>query len=500
MTATSLLLRIYRITILRGGGLVLTLVLTALQAAAFGTGPAGDAFHLVRQSLASLTSGAEVGIQKLLVPYFVHKGGGAAARRRLLIWLGGGGLIFALVLALLAPVLLRWIAPGFDAARQDIAVVIFRVLVFGLPAYALTAVMASQAFAERRFSLATFAGLLPRVFGVLAFAVFGFSLTAYGLAGWLLAGMMAMLVLVWGSRIWHRDAATALDTSQSPLQTLTKGRVAAIVIIILTQVLLTWSNGFLASLGPAGSAAILFLSLRLISAVPALANSAVSTVYYTEFAHAAAQDTSADTDARATQVGASLATSAFFILPFCGLLFVAADPIIGLLLERGNFTAQDRVHMATLVPVIAPMLIFNALFGALQNSVLADTSAPAFRIVSVTAAVALALRIGFGLALVPTLGLVGLAIALLSSAAGQALMILWMTFNDHRGAFSGILARRLRTITLCALAASLVGYGSVAVALPLAVTIGAFGLGYLGLAVVLRVPEAYQILPARLRG
>lgn len=474
--------RIFRVTLLKGAGLAATLVVTLLQAAAFGAGPAADAFHLIRQTMASLTSAIEGGIQKLLVPWYLREGSGRAGRSPLIPMAFLVSLMLAAAIALAAPWVVRLIAPGFDADRAQIAVLVLRVLAFALPCYVMTAILASAAHAGRRFSVAAFAALLPRLAALLGFLMLGLTLSVVDMALWFLGGMIAMLVVL-AVVSWRRATSPLAMSPGSGPKLITGPRLAAIVVFFATQVVLTWANGFLASLGATGTAALFFLTLRLLNAAPGLANTAVSTVYYTEYASDALQGQAGRT---ATLIG-SLSASAFFVFPVMAVLVALAEPLVRLIFLRGAFGAEDAELMALALRILAPTLLINGVVAMLYTSAMADPATRLLRLTLRTGAVSLILRLAFGLVLVDSFGLLGLAVAVVASGLGQMALLLADTWALHGAAFCRDLWARLSRIALASLAAGVAGFASQGLGLGPALAV--FTVTFLATAGVLNVPE-----------
>lgn len=442
---------IFRVAAVRVVGLGLTVGLAMLQAAAFGSGPAGDAFHLIRQTVASTTSAIESGLQKLFVPHFVAKGGDGAQAGRVLVLILLASAAVSLLLWIAAPWVVTIMAPGFDEGRAETATQLFRILVFALPCYAVTSILTSRSFAGRKFTFASAATLLPRVFALVGFALAGLALDARHLTAWLLAGMVAMglvmLVQWWRS---PRAAPPRLDAA-SPM---TLNRTLAIAVFFFMQVLLTWSAGFLASFAAAGTTALLFLSLRLLNVVPALGNTAVSTVYFTEYAHDAL-DRNAQ---RAQTMQASLSASALFVLPVMSLILFSAEDLVRLVMERGAFTARDSALMAEFMRWMTPTLLLNAVNAAFFAAVMADPTSPLLRVALVTGMASLLARLGVGMWLVPGLGLMGMAVALLAGNLAQVVALVGMSGPLRVGVFSPALAVHLARIAAASGLAGLVAW------------------------------------------
>jgi putative peptidoglycan lipid II flippase len=194
-------------------------------------------------------------------------------------------------------------------------------------------------------------------------------------------------------------------------------------------------------------------------------------------------------------------------------LVVLAVPIVGLLFERGSFTAADTVATATALMFYAPGLIgYSAVKIAVPTFyALRDSRTPV-----VVSALTVLINIGLNVTLVRVLGYRGLALGTALAAMFNAVVLLMLL----RGRLAGIDGARLAVATSKILVASLVMgavawiaarglqllSGGTSLAERLLVTFGAIGAGMLALAVaarLLRVAEfddALRLVRNRLLG
>jgi putative peptidoglycan lipid II flippase len=478
---------VFKITAVKGVGLLLTLALTALQAAAFGTSAAADAFFFARQTLSSANSMLEGWIKKIMVPVFLASAARepAAMRRglwRLALTWGGGAALLAGLAVLGAPWLVEALAPGFDGARLELAVLVFRILAAGLPLTLVAALFAALHYARRRFGLATFATLMPRLAALAGFAVAGLGLSVAGLAWWLVGGMAAMAAIT-GYTAWRALARVAEDAQAAPAAPRTGRRGLVVTAMLLGQLLLGWANAALATMGAAGTVALMFLGLRLLNAGPGMTNTAVNTVYYTEYARGAG---GAQTE-QARRIAAGIRMSMFFVFPVAGLLAWGAHPLIALVMERGAFSAADTAAMAVFVQLMIPSLAINAVYGSLAAALTADMTLPALRTAVVAGVLAVATRLGVGLPLMGSLGLTALALAILTSSA-VSLVVHYLPLRRAYGRLMN--AADALAMLRAALAA---GLGALAAWLlpeaPLVLRLAVYGAVFVLAAQLLHVPE-----------
>jgi putative peptidoglycan lipid II flippase len=138
-------------------------------------------------------------------------------------------------------------------------------------------------------------------------------------------------------------------------------------------------------------------------------------------------------------------------------LVALASPIVGLILETGEFTAQDTAATAAALVCYAPGLIGYSAVKIVTPSFYAfrDARTP----VMVSMAVVL-LNLGLNLALVRVLGYRGLALGTALAALANAAILLWLM----RARLGGIDGRRLATalgkISIASLAMGLAAWGA----------------------------------------
>ncbi len=179
------------------------------------------------------------------------------------------------------------------------------------------------------------------------------------------------------------------------------------------------------------------------------------------------------------------------ILPATVGLFVLARPIVGLVFERGAFTAADTTATATALQFYLIGLPFAAIdqplvfaFYARKNTLLPNLVAFA----------GVAIYLVVALALIQPLGMIGLVIANSAMLAGHALIMLWLTQTRLGGLGErGVIAMTAKVL-VASMAMGVVAFvieplvGSTLLKV-IAPTIAA-GAVYVGLLWLLRVQEA----------
>ncbi|APX89009.1 hypothetical protein BV394_04100 [Brevirhabdus pacifica] len=447
------------LTLLKGSGLLLSLVLVMLQTAVLGTGPLADAYFMVRRLILSAINMTGEATNQLLVPEFVRQTArqGAGRARRAMARGGAvlvlGSLVLAGLVAGFAPAVVAALAPGFDTQRAGEAELLLRIAAICLPLAMMGGVAGAFNFSRRRFGITTLARMAPRLVLVLVLLAMGAAAGPVVLTWAMVAGVaISTGVVIWKSlREAGRDAGeedeapaeNALAESAAAATNQSDGdagrrrqRAAAIAINVVAQMAMGWLDAGLASLAGAGAVTVLFVAQRLLSSAPGAVNSSVTAVFYTEYSHDAAS-AAEGRDARGGQVAAAVRISLFMVVPLAFLILVAATPLVQVLLERGAFTAADTAATAQVMRLLSPLLLINAVLAAFLAATLADGRLPLVRIFLWFSLATLGLRLVLGLALVEGAGLAGLALAIILSSCAGALVLGRALGQSHGRLFLG---------------------------------------------------------------
>src|SRR5579871_2635008 len=349
----------------------------SMIAALLGTGPIADAFLLAFQLVnvirRLLTEGA---LNAALVPVWLRlretEGEGAAGRfaGRVLGTISVVLLLGTLLLALLMPLVITGLAPGFtgnDRLRYavDDARLMLPYLAFAGP----TTVLLALASAQGRFFLTAFSPLLFNialiaVMLVLILARADASMVALALAATIgVAGFLQLLVLA--MRRGGERVATPLRVSlDSEMRGFLAHAAPGMVASSAPQLLIV-ASAIVASASPS-AVSWLYFANRLIELPLGIVGVAVGAVLVPELAratHSGGQNAMTHAQSRGLELATGLA------LPATLGLMALSEPVVRLLFEHGAFTAADTDGTAQ-------ALIWLAL--SLPAQVLAKALAPAF--------------------------------------------------------------------------------------------------------------------------
>lgn len=439
---------------------------TMTQAAALGTGAVAGAYTLsnaLPTQIYELFMGGL--LSSVLVPLLVERiarGGEEDARRfvnaLLTLVMPILGLLAAAGIFLAEPVVLLttdWASsPTLSAEeaerRTELAVLLFRIFALQILFYGAGAIATGVLNAHRRFFLPTFAPVLNNLISILSFAGYAFLLARspeaaiYTLAFGTTLGVAAMsLVLVPpalrlgykpGLQIWHPalGAAARLAAPVLVFVAATVGvQVAANLFASRFDGVDELYYAFIVFLLPYG----IFVVSIVTAIVPELSE----------------KHTRRDTDGYRSTLSFGLRTTLFVTVPALVLLSALAEPIVGLLYQRGEFGPEDTRLVASVLtafafglPGYATQLVLVRSFYARQNSKI-----PALLNVGLFAAF-----IGLSYPLSAVLGLSGVA---LGFSLAYTLLALGLLLSMH-WQINGLENRRLMKSLIKILAAGILAY------------------------------------------
>jgi putative peptidoglycan lipid II flippase len=495
---------------------ILGLVREQVFAALLGAGLYADAFlaafripNLLRDLF------AEGALSAAFVPTYTRalkEGGpsrGFELSGRLLTLLGVVLSLLTLVGLVFAGPLVRLIAPGFaqEPGKSELAVLLTRIMLPFLPVVSFAAVAMGMLNAHERYGPPAAA---PSMFNVVSIAWaamlwaagFGAREVAVGWAvGTLLGGLAQLLIQVpplwrsgWRPRIDWAPRDPGLRTIARLMGPATVGLAAVEINILASTFFASHEDGAIAWLQYAFR--ILYLPIGVFGV-------AVGTVATTGLSRRAAQG---DFEGLRDTLGHSLRTLAFVTLPATAGLMALAVPIVRLLFERGRFEPRDTANTA------AALFLYSIGLVAYTG---VKVLAPAFyalgtpRVPLAASMSAVATNLALILVLYPRLGFRAIALGTALGSVANALVLVGV-FEARRGG----LVRQLATTSVFRMAgaAVLMAGAAFVVARALEAELGTRGLAanlatglvpvgagaavYLGLALLLRIPEARELRAA----
>lgn len=404
--------------------------------------------------------------------------------------------VAAVIAFLLAPLLVRLIAPGFigDPAQLDLAIQLTRIMlvspvVFGASGLFMAILNARQHFlwpavAPMTYNLAIMlaALLFGRQYGVQALAV-----------GVVVGSFLHLIVQVPELRRQGFPYRPAIDRQQAGFRQvliLMGPRMVGLAAVQFNFLVTT----MLASTLMAGSLAALNYAYLIMMAPLGIFGMAIATAVFPTMAEQAALGR---WDEIRRMLGSALRLILFLTMPAIAFLAILADPVVGLLFQRGEFDDFSRELTAYALPFYAAGLAGHATIEISTRVFYAchDTRTPVTYSIG-----SMILYVVLGFWLIQPLELAGLALALSIAATIEGVILLVLA-GRRLGSFDlaglgGSLARTLAATAGLAAACWLGrelgenrGNDMLGWLVSVATGIGLGGLLFLAIAWVTRSPE-----------
>lgn len=412
-------------------------------------------------------------------------------------------LVFAVfVLEIFAPQLVWILGSGYDPALQDAAVEMIRLILPAVFFLGMSGVITSLLYALKRFTYPAFTTAAYNLgIVVVAFAlspIFGITSLIVGV---LVGSVLQVALQLPGLR--GMKYRIAIDLSHPGLRRILQLYVPVVGGLAISSVGVAIDRN-LASHTGAQSLAWMLKATVLIQFPLGLVATAISFAILPTL-------TRQTTDEFQATLAFGIKLVLLLILPATAGLFVLARPIVALLFERGAFTASDTMWTAAALRYYLIGLPFAAIDQPLVFAFYArkNTLAP-----NLVAFVGVAIYLVVALALIQTLGMIGLVIANSAQLTGHALIMLMLTQTRlgglRRQGIIVLIAKTLIASTVMGLIAYFIlGAMEGAVEsnllkmLEVIVPTVVAGIVYVALLRVLRVREAdrvWQMVLARVRG
>jgi putative peptidoglycan lipid II flippase len=406
----------------------------------------------------------------------------------------------ALLAALAAPWLVSTIlAPGFSPEQQALTVSLMRWMLVSTVVFGVSGIVMGVLNSFQHFLLPALAPLIYNLSIIAAALFLAPSLGVYALVIGVVAGSLLHLDVqlfgLWWYGARYRATLGLRDPNVREVGRLMAPRVLGLAVVQINF----WVNTLLASGLAVGSISALNYAWLLMLLPQGIVAQAAATAAFPTFAALEARGRYGEL--RHT-VSSTLRGVLFLTIPAAAGLFVWRVPLIRLLLERGEFTARSTEMTAAALAFYAFGLIGHSVVEIVARAFYAlhDTRTP----VAVGVG-AMALNVLLSLLLIVPLQHAGLALANTLATSIEMVLLVWL------------LARRLAGLEWEQLATTIVraGAATLVMALPLAwvagrwsgawsVLVGVAGLVgaaalYLGMAIILRMPEVQVIRQLRPR-
>ncbi len=263
----------------------------------------------------------------------------------LIIALGG----LTAVGIILAPQLLNLLAPGFDAATQQVAVQVLRValpmtFLAGIAAYLAAVLNALGSFAFPALNTVIISGCV-----VIATVLSGTTGVVLAATGWSIGSAIYLLLLIIVLARKHPKYHRSLDLRHPTIQR--AGRLILPMALFMLQAQLTpLLQRSLATFFPAGDLSRLNYASRLAALPNTIFTTSLALVLLPILAQQVATNRLAAAD---EGLGRALRVTTFFLTPAVAGLAIYSIPIVRLIFQRGQFSATDSVLTGQVMAILA---------------------------------------------------------------------------------------------------------------------------------------------------
>jgi putative peptidoglycan lipid II flippase len=274
--------------------------------------------------------------------------------------------LIAAAVMIAAPWLMRVLAPGLDPAYFDTSVNVLRILAISTPLAGVAAVHCALLYTDRRFGPAAFYQAAINVFTILGALCLWKVANVYAFPIGYTAGAAAQLAIVYFA------ARSGLNTKSAPAcaapwsEILTKPAFFVVYAAALGLNVI-FTRAYATHAGP-GMAAALDYGMRGVAVPLALLVNPISNSLLPEIARLRSLFRLKDA---LRLIDRTIALTALAAISGCAVALVFREQAIGLLFQRGSFTAESTRLVAAAFLTLAPSLVGWSLIEILARSLFA---------------------------------------------------------------------------------------------------------------------------------
>jgi len=389
-------------------------------ASRFGAGMETDAYKIALMVPAIIYASIEAVLSTTFIPVYLnmeeHK------KRRFVNNLMTAVILVASVLTvlgiLMAPVIIRLVAPGFDDETIALAVSLIRII-FPMIVFMGMSSLAGAYLQSHHHFLAPSMMAIPNNLIIIGTIIFAGTTGIYGLAVATVVGVLSQFILQYPvlKRYGYRYRPV-LSLADPGLRRIGELAVPVILGTMVGQVN-SLADKILASTLSSGNVSALDYANKINGMVLAMFSTSVVIVSYPRLSRLWADQKFADFR---TFFRKSLQVIFFITFPVMISLVVLHVPVIRLLFERGAFDAEDS-HLTSIallfysvgIPAAGAREVLNKTFYSLQ-----DTRTPIFNSV-----IAVLLNISLNVILIRYMAIGGVALATSLSAVVSTIMLMF---------------------------------------------------------------------------
>jgi putative peptidoglycan lipid II flippase len=404
------------------------------------------------------------------------------------------------VLMIFSPAIMAVLGGGFDAQQREQSVAMVRVMLVAVIFQGLAGVLMAALYARQRFAAPSFAPALYNGAIILAALVLHPVLGVESMVAGVVIGAVLQMALQLASlrgmrfRLGLGLGRPEVRTALRLYAPVAAGMGVTIIGIVIDR--------YLASLLEDGSMTIMSYATRLIQFPLGLVGVAISSaILPTLSAFASSQSQSGEAgqnDFREALVS-GIRLVFFLMTPALVGIVVLREPLVELVFQRGQFSADDTLRTALVLMAYAPQLPLTAMD---QLLIVAFYSRKDTRTPVIVGVITVLLYLVSALALIQPLGVVGLAAANAIQNGAHGLILLALM---HRVVGSIVTTQGISFVGRIAVAAATMaavqmaglGFTGIGSESPLVsvMLLGGLGLGvYVGVTAALRVSEPGLLL------
>ena len=267
---------------------------------------------------------------------------------RLFAWILAG---VSILVALYAPQLISLLGPGLAAEQKQTAVRLLEILAPGILFSGASGIFAALLYTERRFVAPATYQLCLNASTIVFALVFWKAIGEYGFAVGYTVGAAIQLAVTWSASRDLRASGTKRISLASGEILLKPGMYLLYAGLMAANIVL--ARAFATHAG-SGMAAALDYSMRCVNVVMAYLVYPVANSLMPEIARLRA---TGETTHAYRLMSRSVALMAVASVVSCGAGLLLRTPVISILFERGSFTAESTVLVASVFAGLAPSLI-----------------------------------------------------------------------------------------------------------------------------------------------
>lgn len=394
------------------GGALVGFVLQLLVAYYFGAGSTTDAFFMAQSTselLGKLLMGGS--ITAVFIPMFVErlthgkKTDAWSLALNILHIMAALYLAFIVLLFVFTEPFVRFIAPGFTGETLDLTVQLLRVLLPSFFFLFLVELATSMLHSLRKFTLPALLRIVAPLTSIVTIVLTVQVLGIYSLAlGTVIGAMLQFSILAWGLKRQGLSYRFIFAPTDPAIR-----RLLYLVYPFIFSVLATQGAGItyriLVSDLDSGSLASLKFAEKITQLLTIMFLNSVTLVIYPLLSQKAS---SKDSRGMRDTIASAIRLIFFVTIPLVIGVALLRDPLIGLVYQRGSFSAEDAAMTSVALLFLVLGLTTNGISSVFGHAVLALQKTKAAVAVTICSQV---VAIALFILLVPPMEHAGLALA-----------------------------------------------------------------------------------------